>query len=342
MTRLLRLSIPAMLVLSACADAGPSEPDGPFLGLQAELYLNAALDIMETNSVRKYEIDWADFRAQARSEAEMAVAVDPADTYPVIEAALERIGDNHSFFQAPGAQLSQAPNAGPGSPPAAVDPVTDFVAAGVGYIEVPAFSGGTEEGNTLARLYHDLIESVDTLAATCRWVVDLRGNTGGNMWPMVAGVGPILGEDTIGFFVDPDSVISTWTYLGGQAQLDGFVIAEADTAYALESPDPWVAVLTDSLTASSGEAVAVAFRGRQGARSFGAPTWGVSTANAAFRLNDGAVIFLTVSTMADRLGTIYGSELQPDELVAGEKTGDPATDAALEAAIVWLNGQVCS
>ena len=25
------------------------------------------------------------------------------------------------------------------------------------------------------------------------WIVDLRGNTGGNMWPMIAGVGSTLG-----------------------------------------------------------------------------------------------------------------------------------------------------
>ena len=30
---------------------------------------------------------------------------------------------------------------------------------------------------------------------------DLRGNIGGNMWPMIAGVGPILGDGIIGWIV---------------------------------------------------------------------------------------------------------------------------------------------
>ena len=30
------------------------------------------------------------------------------------------------------------------------------------------------------------------------WIVDLRGNSGGNMWPMLAGVGPVLGEGVAG------------------------------------------------------------------------------------------------------------------------------------------------
>ena len=120
-------------------------------------------------------------------------------------------------------------------------------------------------------------------------------------------------------------------------------MAVASPAYELASPRPFAAVLTDGATASSGEAIAVAFRGRVGARSFGEATWGVSTANARFFLPDNAAIFLTVSTMADRLGTLYGGTLVPDEVVpGGTKTGDVATDAVLAAAVTWLEGQTCS
>lgn len=338
-----RTWIVAVLAAAAC-DAGPYEPDGPFLGLQAELYLTAALDIMESNSIRKYEIEWPAFREIALDAAYQATAVYPVDTYPMIVDALERIGDNHSFFRpAPGTSTAPAPAGEPApAAPAAVDPSADVVAPGIGYIDVPEFNGGGAEADSLASAYHRLIEGIDTLGATCRWVVDLRGNLGGNMWPMLAGVGPVLGEGTVGYFVDPDSVMLSWTYAAGSAQVDGVSLAQASEPYELASPFPHVAVLTDSLTASSGEAIAVAFRGRDQARSFGQSTWGVSTANSAFPLGDGAVIFLTVSTMVDRLGTVYGGELVPDEAVeGGEKTGDPATDAVLAAAVAWLDAQSC-
>jgi carboxyl-terminal processing protease len=330
------------LSVAAC-DPGPAEPvEGPFLGAQAEVYLDAALDVMEFNSIRRYEIDWPAFREAARADAEQAGAVAPSDTYPAIEAALERIGDNHSFFRPPaGAQLAASSEAAAG--PAAVDPSTLLVAPGVGYVDVPAYSGGGAEGDALAATYHRLIENVDSLGTSCRWVIDLRGNTGGNMWPMLAGIGPVLGADTVGYFVDPDSVLTSWFYEAGIAGVNDIAIATASPSYELVSPRPFVAVLTDGETASSGEAIAVAFRGRAGARSFGESTWGVSTANAAFPLSDGAVIFLTVATMADRLGTVYGQELVPDEfVVGGTKTGDVATDAVLDAAVTWLQGQVCS
>ena len=314
--------------LASCTDAGPAEPDGA-MSLVAHNYLSSALLIMELNSVRRYEIDWEVFREETMAFA--AGAETTADTYAAIEDALRRIGDGHSFFRAP---VEQAP------PSEGEDPEATLL-GDVGYLDVPAFSGGGSEGDALATRYHRIIEEVDTLGASCRWVVDLRGNTGGNMWPMLAGVGPILGEGTLGYFVDPDSVKKSWVYADGEARIDDGAIAAVSAPYELAAL-PNVAVLTDSLTASSGEAVVVAFRGREDARSFGAATWGVSTGNSAFPLVDGAVLFLTVTTMADRQGTVYGGTLVPDEPVESEKTGAPETDAALDAALAWLGAQTCA
>ena len=98
-----------------------------------------------------------------------------------------------------------------------------------------------------------------------------------------------------------------------------------------------VAVLYGPGTASSGEATAISFRGRDDTRSFGAPTFGVSTANRSFHMRDGALLVLTTSTMGDRTGKVYGGKLTPDEEVAG-----PATivrgeiDDVVRAAMNWL------
>jgi carboxyl-terminal processing protease len=351
MTRSLFAIVAATSIFVAC-DAGLADPEET-VGPVAGRFLNEALDTMELNSIKRFEIEWVPFREQAFEDALGAVTT--ADAYPAIVAALERIGDNHSFFRGAGARAALSPglegHPGPGSSvegpvavedPAAVEPMAGLLPSDIGYLDVPEFQGGGVDGDVLATEYHRLIESVDTLVATCRWVVDLRGNQGGNMWPMLAGVGPILGEGEVGAFVYPDSVVTPWTYENGRAGIDGGSINRSTEPYSLESPFPFVAVLTDSLTASSGEAIAAAFRGREGARSFGEATWGVSTANQAFPLSDLSVIFLTVAAVADRAGTVYGQELVPDELVAGgSKTGDPETDAVLGAAVEWLSGQVC-
>ncbi len=328
----------ATLAAVGCSDANLSEPQG--LSPEASAYLDVALDIMEFSSIERDEIDWPTFRDAAFGHA--GDAQTSADTYAAIRAALVRIGDDHSFFQSPSGQaLGTIEEPSRSLRPGSVDPRSELIGPGIGYLDVPAFSGGGSAANEVAGLYHLLIEQVDTMSV-CRWVVDLRGNTGGNMWPMLAGVGPILGDGPAGFFVDPDSVVNTWSYEAGEARLDGAVIVSTTPFYEVEFALPPVAVLTDSLTASSGEAIAIAFRERPGARSFGQPTFGVSTANAAFGLSDGAAIFLTVATMAERSGVIYGGKLVPDALVEGIKTGDRTTDAVLDAALDWLETVQCN
>jgi carboxyl-terminal processing protease len=323
------LALSALLPGCGGGESGTEPPPQSTLSVQAEAYLNEALNIMQRHSINRYEIDWPSFRRRVLAEA--GTARSPADTYDAIRFALRELGDSHSFFRPPSGQ-SQAP---PFASPASGAPSVTRFDSGVGYLAISAFSGGGDEADALATQYHRMIESVDT-AGVCGWVVDLRGNLGGNMWPMLAGAGPIVGEGVLGFFVDPDSVVQTWTYEFGGSQNDGQVVTRVSDPYRLREEDPAVAVLTDSLTASSGEATTIAFRGRERTRRFGGATWGVSTANRSFTLSDGAMMFLTVSTMADRTGQLYGSKVVPDEVLEGPRTGDPDTDPVLRSGIEWV------
>jgi hypothetical protein len=326
------LLLTTLLVHGCSGETGTGPPSEEGISATARTYLNAALDIMQGNSINRYKIDWPTFRENAFAEAGPAQTT--ADTYDAIRFALRALGDNHSFFQPPGGQSEDI--VGPLLFDAA--PSAQHLGDSIGYVEVSAFSGSGDEANALATSYHRMIEGVDTLGV-CGWVVDLRGNLGGNMWPMVAGVGPIAGEGILGFFVDPDSVVTTWRYVEGKSMLETSTVTQASDPYELLNPDPPVAVLTDGRTASSGEATTIAFRGRPDSRSFGEPTWGVSTANRGYTLSDGARLVLTVSTMADRTGTLYGEKVIPDQIVEGLKTGDPATDLPLRSAMEWLQAQ---
>jgi C-terminal processing protease CtpA/Prc len=95
-------------------------------------------------------------------------------------------------------------------------------------------------------------------------------------------------------------------------------------------------VLTGPRTASSGEFVTIAFRGRPRTRSFGLPTAGLSTSNSTFPLPDGSMILLTTAVGADRTGTRYGTEIEPDEVVDGVEPAWPGDDPTLAAAVRWL------
>ena len=118
----------AAAVLSGCTDGSPAEPTST-LSPQAALYLDAAVRIMESFSIKKNEIDWAEFRATTFEQAEAVSAQTTEDTYPMIVDALERIGDNHSFFQPASTpqqlvgQFGQALRDGPNT----ADPMSELI-----------------------------------------------------------------------------------------------------------------------------------------------------------------------------------------------------------------------
>ena len=294
----------------------------------AAAYLDRALDIMEANSIRAELVDWSSFRTAAHDEARGAASLE--EMHGVIRGALRRLGDSHSFFMDPAAVEAWSTRP--------VDEATgdsglagELINGRIGHISIPGFGGGAEESTrAFAREIQSLIESLDR-SDVCGWVVDLRGNSGGNMWPMLAGIGPILGPGTVGYFVSPQGEFTAWGYDGSSSVLDDEPMVTVSPSYSLRVSDPPVAVLTGPRTASSGEAIVVAFRARPGTRSFGSSTAGVSTSNSSMELSDGAMMLLTTSTFADRGRFAYGSSIPPDEVVEADGA------APLEAAVVWLS-----
>lgn len=329
-----RKLFPLLLLLAAGHGDALGTTTRPEMSPAARAYLDAALDTLQTHSVHRARIAWPELRARAHRAA--GAAQTPAETYPAIAAAVRDLGDRHSSFRPP-ASTAAPPRPEP-QPPAGRS-----LEGGIAYVSMPAFNHRADTAH--ADAYHAVLRELDA-AAPCGWVVDLRRNGGGNMWPMLAGIGPVLGEGEVGRFVYPNGAVWHWWYRYGHARMVSPVGSAATLArvsgapYQLKRPMPPVAVLTGPRTASSGEAMVAAFRGRPSTRSFGGGTAGVSTGNRPFRLSDGALINLTVTTFADRTGHLYGESIVPDEVIPpGDATGDPATDRALRAGVEWLKGQ---
>ncbi len=188
----------------------------------------------------------------------------------------------------------------------------------LGYIDVPGIVGG---GDSFDRDAVAAIREVDTVA-TCGWVVDLRRNVGGNMWPMLHAVRPILGEG------------NPFTYRYGKGPFSQAPV------YSLKQSGPAIAVLTSRLTVSSGELVTVAFRGLATTRTFGEATGGLSTSNMSFPMVDGAMLVVTVSRAVDRVGRVYDGPIQPDQPVEIDWTRVASEDdPVLRIAARWLREQ---
>lgn len=201
---------------------------------------------------------------------------------------------------------------------------------GIGYLELPGVSGNREMLQSYAQAAQQLIRDMDQ-AGVCTWMIDLRRNMGGSMWPMLAGVQPLLGAGACGFFVSLSGKRTSWLPVKGDL---------LDEPYSLNHPPEAIAVLTSRLTCSAGEFTMLAFTGHPQARSFGEPTVGLHTATTSKQLRDGALLVLTISYGADRTGQTYEGPLMPDEPVASDWTlfqteGDPV----VLAAVWWLKGQ---
>jgi carboxyl-terminal processing protease len=324
-SRLVLVVALALLAGAACGGGGPTAPTippGPPGPSTAQVYLGRILDIMQERSVNRRRIDWGAFRATVLAQAAAAQTI--PDTFPAIRVALDLLDDGHSSYTAANGTFIFVPKRSCAS----AGVTTPTVPPTIGYVRVQSFGGSGTAAVEFASALHAAIRAGDRddLAG---WIVDLRGNGGGNMWPMIAGIGPVLGEGVAGYFIDPDGVAVEWGYGSGAAIAAGSVVLSVPGAYRLRRERPRVAVLTDIGIASSGEAVAIAFRQRPDTRSFGTPTCGLSTANESFPLSDAAVLNLTVSTMADRTRQLYGDVVAPDEVI-----GDAS--AAVQRAVAWL------
>ena len=309
----------------------------PSAAVQA--YLSQAVELVSTHSLVRDSIDWP---ATQRELLAMAHGMQtPAETYPIFAyliGLLRQHGDAHSGFRTPAMVTAYEAPAKAANAPAIQEPSARYLGEGLAYVAVPSF-GSREAGRQLAfsSQLQDLINQLDTEHVITGWVVDLRSNGGGNMYPMLAGLGPLTGTGTLGYFVTAhqEELIA---YRDGEAYVGKpRHRAPVPKPYDLRQPASPVAVLIGPRTASSGEITAMAFMGRPATRVFGQPSAGFTTANAPFRLSDGAELNLAVSTEADRTHRQHLGPLVPDETISAPT--DANTDATLQAASAWLKKQ---
>lgn len=321
------LLVAAALCLAWPGCGGSESPTGPSRSLSqtARAHLEQILGYMQERSLRRFDIDWNDFRAKVFAEAGAAQTI--PDLYPTIRRALTLLGDGHSWYQPVSGETIFATTRTCGAP--AIGPPS--LPATIGYVRVQSFSGSGGEATGYATALQQAIREADRddLAG---WIVDLRGNGGGNMWPMIAGVGPVLGAGLAGYFLRPDGAAERWEYVHGGSYLNGGPMQTVPLPYRLRRERPRVAVLIDNGVASSGEAVAISFKRRPDTRFFGTPTCGLSTSIVGYRLDDGAMLGLAIAVMADRERTPYGDTVEPDDVAA--EPGD-----AVQRAVAWLRGR---
>ncbi|WP_313147195.1 S41 family peptidase [Stenotrophomonas sp.] len=339
-SRLPARAILGAALLLACGGPALAAPAAAVEMPSAEA-LEQMLHLLETQSLYRDRVDWSDVRARLAAAGD-----DRAEQRRVLDEAATRGSGGHGRWISPSQQRersgrAQRLNAGQGAA-LAESPNVD---SRIGVLKVGPFVEDlqrSEQQRYDARKAYALAlqqRIVDLDDGTrCAWMVDVSSNGGGNMWPMLLGLLPLLQGTPdaqgalIGAFRSADG-LQWWRQGEGEVRQDGTQgLRSRQAAYRLRAGAAPVAVLMGAGTASSGEAVALAFRGQPDSRSFGQPSAGFSTGNRPVKLVDGTTLLLTHNVMADRNGQGDGSSLQPDQATAS----GPGT---LNAAQAWLLAQ---
>lgn len=245
---------------------------------------------------------------------------DVVNQYLILE--LRKAGDIHSQFQ----NKTQAQNYATKN---TIDdkPRSELLKNNIAYIYVPSFgSTNSKVMNKFADTIQSLIRKLDTENDIQGWIVDLRRNFGGNMFPMIAGLGPLTGTGNLGYFEDDKRY--AWRYEKNGVCKNVKVI----NPYFLKVKNPKIAVLVGQYTCSSGEMTAISFIGKKNAVLFGQPTGGYVTSNLSINLSNGGMLFLASSYVSDRNKKKYITKIIPDVLIEQVK----GSDKELEKAIEWL------
>ncbi|MBO5073682.1 MAG: S41 family peptidase [Bacteroidales bacterium] len=275
-----------------------------------ETYVRNAIQQMDRKGLYAEGEEWEAMKKEALSQEPETLE----EAQAIINKAAKVAGGKHSYLLP--ADKAQAREKRSNEE---VSPTVTIREDGICIIHLPAFAGDDENCLRYARTVLDSIS--DTVKGVC---IDLRGNHGGNMYPMIAAVHRFLPDDILLKFKMRRRFRSVMPI--NKEFVANLVGVEIESR--INCP---VAILTDEETASSGEAVLLCFRGLDNVRVFGSPTAGYASANESIILDNGSILALTVSCDIARTDEIFCD----DPIVPDVETESPEEDALL-----WLKENI--
>ncbi|MGW2390256.1 hypothetical protein ACWCYK_12240 [Streptomyces lydicamycinicus] len=102
-------------------------------------YMEAVLDLLEEHALNRDRMDWA--RVQRAAEAQIADATATEQTYGVIDAVLDLLGDPHTFFLRPQDAEKMCDQQATRAEPV---PTGRLIDGGFAHLAVPEAEGVTE------------------------------------------------------------------------------------------------------------------------------------------------------------------------------------------------------
>lgn len=208
-----------------------------------------------------------------------------------------------------------------------------------GYILMPAINFLDTNSKNIQKIAQPLYDQIAEMKAANKvkgWIIDLRFNTGGNSWPMLLSLYDFLGDNVVGGVLDINKKqVSAFTLRKGgifyNSKKLSYIKPNGELLYKTK-----VAIITGLATASSGEIVALAFKGRANTIFIGEKTAGFTTGNSKVSLPFDVIMSLTGSYDSDR-NNVYYEKIIPDiEISKQDNFEDLSQDKNIQEAIQFI------
>lgn len=314
--------------------------------------IDSLYTFIKYNSVWHNTIDWKPVDAQFWQQIKTAKTI--KDTMACFVGVLRSLNDVHSQIYLNSQYYGHYP-VFDDSVLARIRPLHERSIAGtnkvyitilssnIAYIRVPGISAfGTEKINEYAQIVYD---SVSRLAAKNPhgFIIDLRLNGGGNVYPMLTGLSALLGNTTVGYETSiDDSIVRKWSIQQGNFYMDSYAMTSIKIIPQPKLARIPVVVLIGPITKSSGSMTAIAFKKRPNTVFMGEATAdGYTTSNNYFQYAPGLVLNFATNFVADRAKTIYKNIVHPDVIINdGDNFDDIRKDVKVQRALQWIKQKI--
>lgn len=182
------------------------------------------------------------------------------------------------------------------------------------YVEVPSMfypSLSKDSIDVISQKMYDQIIELDKNNNPKGWILDLRFNTGGDAYLMLAALYHFLGDKVVYTGLDVNKNVISVNQLKAGKFISGETIEREINAKNKPNLNVPIAIIMGNWTASAGEDVIVGFTDRKNVITIGEPTYGYLTGNELYKLPFNAQAALTGSYIADMYGK-YKVNLDPD------------------------------
>ena len=297
--------VPILLLLTLLIVSSCGLPD--FRHRTPESYVRHCVFLLDRDGLYADTPAWKAKKKEILAEAKAISSLDEA--HDLVQAAADVAGGKHSFLIPPVTDTTSYQE---------FPPEVQLLEENILLVKLPAHTGVKISDSIYVHTVFDFLqEHLDATGV----IVDLRDNTGGNMGPMITAVSPLLPDGIVLKFKSRKRTTPiglknlTYTYN---------IVPENFGKFPSSTP---VAILTNGMTGSSGEATLLCFRGLDNTRTFGSPSAGYASGNVTHTLSDGYRFAITRSCDVARTGEIFCDDpIDPDV----------ATETPLEDAIGWI------